>query len=56
MFRQGLKPQVREELMRTNAETETLDQLIDESIRIDNKLYQLKLETESFRNKSYKPN
>jgi hypothetical protein len=56
MFRQGLKPQVREELMRTNAVTETVDELIDESIRIDNELYQLKLETGSFERKGHTPN
>jgi hypothetical protein len=39
MFRQGLKLQVRVELMRTNAITETLDELINEYIRIDSKLY-----------------
>ncbi|KAJ8108177.1 hypothetical protein OPT61_g8357 [Boeremia exigua] len=44
MFRQGLKPKVKEELMRTGASTDTLDQLIDTAIDIDIKLYELQQE------------
>ncbi|KAJ4982496.1 reverse transcriptase domain protein, partial [Stagonosporopsis vannaccii] len=44
MFRQGLKPRVKEELMRTGASLETLDDLIKETIEIDNRLYELDCE------------
>jgi hypothetical protein len=44
MFRQGLKPRVKEELMRTGASTDTLDELINTAIDIDVKLYELQLE------------
>jgi hypothetical protein len=48
MYKQGLKPVVRQELMRSGATTETLDQLINEAIRIDNDLYELKLEEQAY--------
>jgi hypothetical protein len=48
MFRQGLKPQVRAELMRSGASINTLEELLNESIRIDNELYELELEERSF--------
>jgi hypothetical protein len=44
MFRQGLKPKVKEELMRTGASTDTLDDLINTAIDIDTKLHELQLE------------
>jgi hypothetical protein len=53
MFQQGLKLQVQEELMRINATTNTLDKLINKSIQINNKLYQLRLETKSYRKASH---
>ena len=45
MFRQGLKQTVKAELMRTGASTETLKDLIDVSIDIDNKLFELGTES-----------
>ena len=56
MFRQGLKPQVQEELMRTSAVTDTLDALIAEAIRIDNALYELRMEQKSFGKESTRQN
>jgi hypothetical protein len=44
MFRQGLKPKVKEELMRTGASTDTLDDLINTAIDINTKLHKLQLE------------
>lgn len=44
MFRQGLKPKVKEELMRTGASTDTLDTLMNTAIDIDTKLYELQRE------------
>jgi hypothetical protein len=44
MYKQGLKPVIRQELIRSGATTETLDQWINEAIHIDNDLYELKLE------------
>ena len=44
MFRQGLKPKVKEELMRTAATTDTFDALVNEAISIDIKLYDLQQE------------
>jgi len=41
MYKQGLKPKVREELLRSGAECETLKQLYDESIRLDAEWYNL---------------
>ena len=49
MYKQGLKSQVREELMRTNARTDTLDELINEAIRLDNDLYELQIEARAYR-------
>ena len=45
MFKQGLKPKVRVELMRLGAAITNLKDLIEEAIRIDNDLYELRLET-----------
>jgi hypothetical protein len=44
MFCQGLKLKVKEELMRTSASTDTLDNLINTAINIDTKLHELQLE------------
>ena len=44
MYRQGLKPAVRMELMRSGSSLKTLNELINEAIRVDNELYKLKLE------------
>jgi hypothetical protein len=44
MYRQGLKDSVKAELMRSGAQLDALHQLIEESIRIDNALYELHLE------------
>jgi hypothetical protein len=41
MFKQGLKPKVKEELMRTSASTNTLNKLINIAININIKLYKL---------------
>jgi hypothetical protein len=51
MFKQGLKDRVREELMRSGAAQDNLQQLMEESIRIDNELYELYLEKQSFHRK-----
>ena len=44
MFRQGLKLQVKEELMRTGASTDTLNKLVNTAININVKLYELRQE------------
>jgi hypothetical protein len=44
MYKQGLKPAVRMELMRSGSSLKTLNELINEAIRVDNELYELKLE------------
>ena len=44
MFKQGLKPRVKEELMRTAAVTDTFDTLGNKAINIDIKLYELQQE------------
>lgn len=49
MYKQGLKMVVREELMRTGATTATLKDLMDEAIRLDNNLYELQIESRSYR-------
>jgi hypothetical protein len=48
MYKQGLKLVIRQELIRSRATTETLDQLINEAIRIDNNLYELKLKEQVY--------
>jgi hypothetical protein len=42
--------------MRTSATTNTLEQLVNESIRLDNKLYQLRLETAQYLGRGHQPN
>jgi hypothetical protein len=44
MFKQGLKPQVKTELMRTSASTNNLNNLINTTININIKLYKLQQE------------
>jgi hypothetical protein len=44
MFRQGLKNDVKIELMRSGASLDTLDDVINEAIDIDTRLYELSLE------------
>ena len=48
MYRQGLKPMVRRELMRSGANITNLNELIEEAIRLDNELYELALEERLF--------
>jgi hypothetical protein len=48
MYKQGLKDKVRIKLMRSGTTIDTLDQLIKESVRLDNKLYKFKLESKAF--------
>ena len=48
MYKQGLKPQVRKELMRSGTSISTLQELTNEAIRIDNELYGLQLEERLF--------
>jgi hypothetical protein len=45
MYRQGLKDTVKAKLIRSGAQIDTLHTLIEESIRIDNALYELYLES-----------
>jgi hypothetical protein len=45
MYRQGLKNNVKAELMRSGAALDTLEQLYQESIRIDGDLHELAMET-----------
>jgi hypothetical protein len=52
MYKQGLKPAVRRELMRTGASVRTLDELINEAVRLDNELFELKLEEEIYASRS----
>lgn len=57
MYRQGLKPSVRRELMRTRTSVTNLEELQEEAIRLDNELYELALEeqlfTQGMRNQGY---
>jgi hypothetical protein len=48
MYKQGLKPNVRAELMRTRASINDIEDLKREVIRLDNELYELALEERSF--------
>jgi hypothetical protein len=48
MYKQGLKPSVRMELMRSGGTINTLATLIEESIQIDNDLFELQLEERAF--------
>jgi hypothetical protein len=51
MYRQGLKPAVRKELMRSGSTLDTLRELTTEAIRLDNELYELALEEQLFNGK-----
>ena len=44
MYRRGLKENVKDELMRTGAQIDTLEQLISAAIEIDDKLYERAME------------
>jgi hypothetical protein len=48
MYKQGLKPNIRAELMRTRATINDLEDLKREVICLDNELYELVLEERSF--------
>jgi hypothetical protein len=48
MYKQGLKPNVRAELMRTRTLINDIEDLKKEVICLDNKLYELTLEKRSF--------
>jgi hypothetical protein len=52
MYKQGLKPTVRKALMMSGAAVTTLDELIDEAIRLDNDLHELALEEEIYASRS----
>ena len=49
MYKQGLKPAVRMELMRTGTSVTNLKELQEEAIRLDNELYELALEERRYR-------
>jgi hypothetical protein len=53
MYKQGLKLQVREELMRTGTQIGNLQQLMNEAIRLDNDLYELRLESRGYKEPNY---
>jgi len=55
MFKQGLKNDVRAELMRTGAGLEKLEDLINEAVRLDNQLHEFKLENQRQRSFYDKP-
>jgi hypothetical protein len=48
MYKQGLKPTIRKALIISGAAITTLDELIDEAIRLDNDLYKLALKEEIY--------
>jgi hypothetical protein len=50
MFKQGLKIGVRAELMRSGGVVNNLNDLINEAIRLDNELFRLALEEQSYSN------
>jgi len=52
MYRQGLKPWLRQELLRSGAATNTLEDLCNEAIRIDNEFYNLRME---LKGKDFRP-
>jgi hypothetical protein len=49
MFKQGLKDNVKAESMRSGAQIDTLDTLINESICLENELHELAIETRAER-------
>jgi hypothetical protein len=48
MYKQGLKLEVRVELMRSRARVNNLDKLINKIIYLDNALYKLRLAERSY--------
>ena len=44
MYKQGLKPELRKELLRTGMRTESLEEFCNEAIRIDNEFFGLAME------------
>ena len=52
MYRRGLKDNVKDELMRSGASMETLEELVVESIRIDDMLYERQMEKRHIQGKS----
>jgi hypothetical protein len=52
MYKQGLKPTVRKALIISGAAITTLDELIDEAIRLDNDLHELALKEEIYASRS----
>jgi hypothetical protein len=48
MYKQGLKPSVRRALMRSGYSVTTLDELVNEAIRLDNDLHELALKEEVY--------
>jgi hypothetical protein len=55
MYRQGLKPTVRMELIRSGSSLNTLNELIAKAIRVDNELYKLMLEERLYTNRNRAP-
>jgi cell division protein FtsL len=54
IYKQGLKPLVRRELIRTRTLINNLEELIIEAIRLDNELYELALEERLFTKRTRK--
>jgi hypothetical protein len=48
IYKQGLKDKVRIKLIRLGTTINTLNQLIKESVRLNNELYKFKLESKAF--------
>jgi hypothetical protein len=48
MYKQGLKPTIRIELIRSGVSITTLETLVNEAIRINNNLYELKLKEQTY--------
>jgi hypothetical protein len=48
MYKQGLKPVVQIELIRSGASITTLEELINKAICINNNLYKLKLKEQTY--------
>jgi hypothetical protein len=53
MYKQELKPTVRKALIISGAAVTTLDELINEAIRLDNDLHELALEEEIYASRSW---
>jgi hypothetical protein len=48
MYKQGLKPEVQQELIRSRASITTLEELINKAIRLNNNLFKLKLKEKTY--------